>query len=69
MKKLYLTNAKRRTIYGREEVNIPSRFINEINEDLINVENVDEKKIVKKEKILESNYGKRYLPIIPFIFI
>ena len=37
-------------IYGREEVNIPSRFINEINEDLINVENVDEKKIVKKEK-------------------
>ena len=22
-----------------------------------------------KEKILERNYGKRYLPIIPFIFM
>ena len=49
-KKLYLTNAKRRMIFGREEINIPSRFINEINEDLINIENVDDKKIVKKEK-------------------
>lgn len=49
-KKLFLTNAKRRMIYGREEINIPSRFINEINEDLLNIENIDEKKIVKKEK-------------------
>lgn len=49
-KKLFLTNAKRRMIYGREEINIPSRFINEINGDLLNIENIDEKKIVKKEK-------------------
>ncbi len=49
-KKLFLTNAKRRMIYGREEINIPSRFINEINGDVLNIENIDEKKIVKKEK-------------------
>ena len=27
------------------------------------------KTTLAKEKILERNYGKRYLPIIPFIFI
>ena len=33
--KLYLTNAKRRMLYGRENINQPSRFINEIDEQYI----------------------------------
>ena len=33
--KLYLTNAKRRMLYGRENINQPSRFINEIDEKYI----------------------------------
>lgn len=32
---LYITNAKRRMLYGKETANIPSRFINEIDENLI----------------------------------
>ncbi len=48
--KLFLTNAKKRMIFGKEQVNIPSRFINEIDEELIDFENADNTKIVKKEK-------------------
>lgn len=33
--RLYLTNAKRRMLYGKENMNIPSRFISEIDEKLI----------------------------------
>ena len=33
---LYLTNAKRRMLYGQDNVNVPSRFIDEIEDDLIN---------------------------------
>ncbi len=48
--KLYLTNAKKRMLYGQETANIPSRFINEIDENLIEFENLNDKKVVKKEK-------------------
>ena len=34
-KKLWLVNAKRRTIFGMENMNPPSRFIKEIDEDLL----------------------------------
>ena len=50
MKKLYLTNAKKRMLYGEEKIGIPSRFINEISDDLIEIENQDKDTIVKKEK-------------------
>ena len=33
---LYLTNAKRRMLYGQDNMNVPSRFIDEIDESLIN---------------------------------
>lgn len=33
--KLYLLNAKRRTLFGRTDVNSPSRFVNEITPDLL----------------------------------
>ncbi len=32
---LYLTNAKRRMLYGKESINPPSRFIDEIDKDLL----------------------------------
>ena len=44
---LYLTNAKRRMLYGKDSMNPPSRFIDEINDDYIESVGVqlDEKKI------------------------
>lgn len=36
-KKLYLINALKRTLFGRTSVNMPSRFINEIDKDLIDM--------------------------------
>ena len=46
---LYILNAKRRTLYGKEQVNQPSRFINEIGDDLLDSNNlsVAEKKFDK----------------------
>ena len=39
IKKLYLTYAHMRTIYGSQRVNIPSTFLNDINTDLVENEN------------------------------
>ena len=55
MKKLYLTNAKKRMLYGEEKIGIPSRFINEISDSLIEIENQDKDTIVKKEKNVYDN--------------
>lgn len=62
--KLYLTSAKRRTIYGEEKIQVLSRFINEIDQDLIEKVNEDKKLVVKREKNLydknqEYNYGDK----------
>ncbi len=50
---LYLTNAKRRLLYGKESVNSPSRFIDEIEEDLVEVTNssIKEQKLFKKDEM------------------
>lgn len=55
--KLYLVNALRRMLYGKTSVNMPSRFINEIDKDLIDA---PEKKKVnikfdKKEAFNDDN--------------
>lgn len=55
--KLYLVNALRRMLYGKTSVNMPSRFINEIDKDLIDA---PEKKVVnmkfnKKEAFNDDN--------------
>ena len=55
--KLYLVNASRRMLYGKTSVNMPSRFINEIDKDLIDA---PEKKMVnmkfnKKEAFNDDN--------------
>ncbi len=47
-KQLYLVNARRRTLFGKEQVNQPSRFIKEINSNLIHSNIIDEKVNVEK---------------------
>ncbi len=37
--RLYITNAKRRMLYGKDVINPPSRFIKEIDPDLLDIEN------------------------------
>ena len=53
--KLYITSAKKRMIYGQEQASVQSRFISEIMEELIDFENEEPKKIVKKEKNVYEN--------------
>ena len=48
---LHLVNARRRTLFGNEQINTVSRFINEINKDLLE-SNVEEE--IKKEEKLET---------------
>ena len=51
---LYITNAKRRMLYGKESINAPSRFIEEIDSDLVEVNNNS----IKEEK--SFNIDKMY---------
>ncbi len=51
-KRLYLLNAKRRMLYGRESVNLPSRFLNEIDESLLEIESSN---INNKDKIVVND--------------
>lgn len=54
--RLYLTNAKRRMLYGKDSMNLPSRFINEINPDLLEKnEKEQEQKFINKEKMYTSD--------------
>ena len=54
--KLYLLNARRRVLFGKEGINPPSRFLNEIDPSLLNsnVENTSSK-IVKENVIREED--------------
>ena len=45
---LHLVNARHRTLFGREQVNPPSRFINEINKDLLETNVKDE---IQKQEV------------------
>ena len=47
-RKLYITNAKRRLLYGKDVMNSPSRFIKEIAPDLLEIEN---EKMLPEEQI------------------
>ena len=55
---LYITNAKRRMLYGKDNMNIPSRFIDEIDQEYLDKENringIDQVKI-NKEKMYNDN--------------
>lgn len=64
MKKLWITSAKKRTIYGQESPSILSRFVREIDQNLLEKENKEQEPQVKKEKrVHESdqlfNYGDK----------
>jgi len=52
-KDLHLINARRRTLYGKDQINPPSRFLGEINSDLISANR--EEDIPKKEMKLEES--------------
>ena len=51
-KNLWLTCAKKRMIYGVESPSVISRFVKEIDEDLLDFENKEDIKVHKKEKRL-----------------
>ena len=50
---LYLVNARRRTLFGNEQINPSSRFLAEINKDLIENEQEEEKKEEAKVEVGE----------------
>ncbi len=64
-KKLYLTSTKKRVIYGEEKIGVLSRFVNEIDKNLLQKEEKEDKKlIVKREKNIydkeqEYSYGDK----------
>ncbi len=56
--RLYLTNAKRRMLYGKDNINMPSRFISEIDSKLLEKNEKEEKELkftVKEEMYTEDN--------------
>lgn len=53
-KKLYLINTLKRMLFGRTSVNMPSRFIKEINESLLDKEN-NKNMITNQVKISKAN--------------
>ena len=72
-KKLFLVNAKRRMLFGKDSINSPSRFIEEIDENCIEITNNNkiEKKIDKEsmlysedvtydigETVIQDSYGQ-----------
>ncbi len=61
--RLYLTNAKKRMLYGKTSVNVPSRFINEVTKDVLEISNlsIKEEKFVSKDDMYTDevvNYKK-----------
>lgn len=58
-KKLFLTNAKQRTLYGSTSYTIPSRFLSEIPEDLydeVSKDNINRRKERQNSSYLNSEY-------------
>ena len=52
--RLYLTNAKSRMLYGKDMINPPSRFIEEINKEYIE-SNTQEDKKINKDLLYDSD--------------
>jgi len=63
--RLYLTNAKRRMLYGKDNMNLPSRFIDEIDKDCLEQaesgvkvqDKIDTKKVYNKTENNEIKVG------------
>ena len=64
--KLYITNARTRILYGQEQANIVSRFINEIDENLLDIVNKEESNFINKtntpKKVLLDDSECDYKP-------
>lgn len=60
-KSLYLINARKRTIYGIDSYNAPSRFIEEINEELLDSDVIKEKLNTKLFDKLQINDNIEYI--------
>lgn len=54
-KDLHIVNTRRRTLFGKEQVNPPSRFISEINKDLLET-NVKEEEIPVEKKDMSEMF-------------
>ncbi len=54
--RLYLTNAKKRMLYGKTNANPPSRFISEINKDVLETVNssIKEEKVINKDELYSN---------------
>ena len=54
---LYITNAKRRMLYGKDTMNMPSRFISEITDELLEKNEIKEENIIinKNEMYTKDN--------------
>ncbi|HIT21406.1 MAG TPA: UvrD-helicase domain-containing protein [Candidatus Scybalousia intestinigallinarum] len=57
--KLYLLNARKRVLFGRDQVNPPSRFIQEIEEDLIMTDG-KKPQLDKEEVHIKTNHEENY---------
>ncbi|MEG1309428.1 MAG: hypothetical protein RSD06_00960, partial [Bacilli bacterium] len=57
-KNLYLINAKRRMLYGMENNNPVSRFIKEIDKEILEVDDIE--KTIKTSKRTEINKNEKY---------
>jgi len=55
--KLYLTNAKKRMLYGKTTSNQPSRFIEEINKEVLDISNhsIKEEKVLNKDNMYNND--------------
>lgn len=58
---LYLTYATHRTLYGRSSANLPSRFLNDISDDVVEVVSRKEEHIIGK-----STFGNSQVSQAPF---
>ena len=60
--RLYISNAKRRLLYGKDVMNPPSRFIKEISSELLDVDN---EKMLPEEPInKEELYNKESVDFV-----
>lgn len=54
-KQLYFVNARRRLLYGQDQVNPPSRFIKEVGDEYLESKEIEEPKFNKKEMLHNEN--------------
>jgi len=64
-KNLYLTHAQMRTLYGRTQPSVPSRFLDEIDEEMINHVNKGRRPVIAEHKQERSPVKPLFSGILP----